>query len=210
MKTPAQPGVTTLCAACVRRPAAIRAALEIIRSEPGSKKFPYAKALLQFGAQQPRKLYPFFDDIAALLRHPNNIIQWTAIRLIANLAAVDTKRKLDDLLATYLQPIAGPVMITAANTIQGAARIARARPEWRNQIIAAILGVARARYATAECRHIACGHAVVALGGMGRDVLGRSDVQRFVRRLLKAPRPATRRKAEQLLRRIRPGRVAGA
>ncbi len=200
MKTPAQPSVAGLCAQGARRPAAIRAALEIIRTEPGSKKFPYAKALRRLGEEQPRKLYPFFDDLAALLRHPNNIIQWTAIRLIADLAAVDTQSKLDGLLAAYLQPIAGPVMITAANTIQGAARIALARPEWRDAIIAALLRVTRARYATMECRHIAIGHALNALATLGPATLARPDVQRFARRQLHNPRPATRAKATRFLK----------
>jgi hypothetical protein len=177
----------------------IRAALDIIRREPGSKKFPYTNALRRLGEQQPRKLYPFFDEIAALRGHPNNIVQWTAIRLIADLAAVDVQCKLDDLLADYLRPIRGPVMITAANTIQGAARIALARPEFRSRIIAALLRVTRARYATTECRHIATGHALNALGTLGHDALRRADVQRFVRRQLQNPRPATRVKAERLL-----------
>jgi hypothetical protein len=177
----------------------IRTALEILRTESSSKKFPFANALRRLGERQPRKLYPFFDEIAALRGHPNHIIQWTAIRLTADLAAVDKQHKLDGLLADYLRPIAGPVMITAANTMQGAARIALARPEFRSRIIAALLRVTRARYATTECRHIATGHALTALGTLGHDTLRRADVQRFVRRQLQNPRPATRAKAERLL-----------
>lgn len=203
MAAPIQRNATTLCAQLAQREAAILDALEILRTEPGSGKFPYAKALLLLAGSQPRKLYPFFDEVATLLRHPNNIIQWTAIRLVAGCAAVDTKRKLDGLLAVYLKPIAGPVMITAANTIIGAAHIAQARPEWGDPIIAAILGVTRARYQTTECRHIAIGHALLALESLGRAVMVRPDVLRFVRRQLKNPRPATRRKAERFLHRIR-------
>jgi hypothetical protein len=199
MSAKSQPDASALCAQLARRPAAIREALEILRTESGGKKFPYAKALLLLAEKQPRKIYPFFDEVAALLRHPNNIIQWTAVRLVADLAAVDTKRKLDGLLADYLQPIAGPAMITAANTIIGAARIAQVRPEWSDQIITAILGVTRARYQTAECRHIAIGHALLALERLGRAAVLRPDVMRFVRRQLKHPRPATRRQAARLL-----------
>ena len=94
MSSRIQKETTTLPATLARRPAAIRAALEIIRTDPGCRKFPYAQALRRIGEQQPRKLYPFFDDLAGLLRHPNNIIQWTAIRLIAALAAVDDELKL--------------------------------------------------------------------------------------------------------------------
>lgn len=198
-----QRNATTLCAQLARRPAAIRDALEILRTESSSKKFPCAKALLLLAEKQPRKIYPFFDESAALLRHPNNIIQWTALRLVAALAAVDTKHKLDGLLADYLKPIAGPAMITAANAIIGAARIAQARPEWGAPIMAAILGVTRARYQTTECRHIVIGHALLALESLGRTVMLRPDVLRFVRRQLKNPRPATRRKAEHFLQRLR-------
>jgi hypothetical protein len=200
MASRSQPTAEALHARLARRPSAIRAALEIVRTDPSSKKFPYAKALLLLGEKQPRKLYPFFDNIAALLRHPNHIIQWTAIRFVACLAAVDRKRKVDGLLAAYLKPIAGPVLITAANTIQGAARIAQARSEWQDKIIAAILRVTTARYQTSECRHIAVGHALNALATLGGDALRRTDVQRFARRQLRNPRPATRAKAARLLR----------
>jgi len=201
MSVPLQRNATALCAQLARRPAAIRDALEILRTEPGSKKFPYSKALLLLAEKNPCKIYPFFDEIAALLKHPNNIIQWTAIRLVAALAEVDTKHKLDGLLADYLKPISGPAMITAANTIGGAARIAQARPEWRDEIIAELLRVTRACYATAECRHIAIGHALTALASLGPAALQRRDVQRFARRQSQNPRPATRRKAARLLRR---------
>ncbi|MCX7007471.1 MAG: hypothetical protein NTY53_09535 [Kiritimatiellaeota bacterium] len=203
MSVPLQRNATTLCAQLARRPAAIRAALEILRTELGSGKFPYAKALLLLAEKQPRKLYPHFDTVAALLRHPNIIIQWTAIHLVANLAAVDTKRRLDGLLAAYLKPIAGPVMITSANTIQGAARIAQARPKWQDKIITAILGVTRAHYQTAECRHIAAGHAIKALASLGPAAMTRPAVLRFIRRQLKNPRPATRAKAARFLKQTR-------
>ena len=45
-----------------------------------------------------------------------------------NLSAVDSKNKIDALLDEYLQPISGPVLITAANTINGAGKVAQAKP----------------------------------------------------------------------------------
>jgi len=100
------------------------------------------------------------------------------------------------LLADYLAPIAGPVMITAANAIAGAAKIGASHPGFSKKIIAAILQVEHAHYQTDECRNIAIGHAITALATIGKST---PTVLAFVERQLCNPRPATRKKAEAFL-----------
>jgi hypothetical protein len=93
-------------------------------------------------------------------------------------------------------------MITAANVIQGGARIARAKPQLADNIAAQVLKVEKANYQTAECRNVAIGHAVTALGEI-LDLLSEpAPILRFVRRQLKNPRPSTRKKAEQFLKKV--------
>ena len=93
-------------------------------------------------------------------------------------------------------------MITAANVIQGGARIARAKPQLADRIATEVLKVSRGRYQTAECRNIAIGHAILALGEI-LDLLAQPEpVIGFVRRQLRNKRPATRKKAEQFLKKL--------
>jgi len=55
------------------------------------------------------------------------------------------------ILRSYLSPIAGPHMITAAHAIRGGAMIGSARPHLAQRIARKILSVERAVYATPEC-----------------------------------------------------------
>src|SRR5881227_2219141 len=92
-------------------------------------KFGAAKALVELSAVRPEVLYPKFDFFAAMIGHPNSILKWNAMRVIANLAAVDCEGKIELILNAYLRPIDGPAMITAAEAIHGGATIAAAKPE---------------------------------------------------------------------------------
>ena len=114
---------------------------------------------------------------------------------MSHLARVDTEDKFDAIFAKYFSPIPGPVMITAANVIGGAARIAQAKPQWADRIAREVLKVSRARYQTAECRNIAMGHAIETIGQIYRSLHEKATVVRFVKRQLKNTRDATRRKA---------------
>jgi hypothetical protein len=178
-------------------------------ASPGTKKFVAGKKLLAASEKKPEALYSHFDALAELLCSENKIIRWTVIRIIANLAGVDRRRRMDGIIDVYLAPIAGPVMITAANTIIGAAKIGNAQPHLVSKVVRAILRVERARYQTDECRKIAIGHAIVALGTMAPDVVCSDEVVRFVERQRQNSRPGTRRKAEVFLKRLLRSRSRG-
>jgi hypothetical protein len=171
---------------------------ELLRDlESGEKpvKLAASKKLRDLCAQSPESLYPYFDIFAAQLDHENNVLRWNAILAIGHLAPADRGGKIDALLDRYLAPIRGPVMITAANTIKGAALIARAKPALSATVARAIMRAEKAAYATPECRNVAIGHALEALG----KISGGAEVKRFAVRHLENPRPATAKKAARLL-----------
>ena len=162
-------------------------------------KYGCAKALRLISEQRPDVLYPHFGFFAGLLDHENKILQWDAAFVLSQLARVDARDQFAAILEKYLSPIPGPVMISAANAIQGGARVARARPELADRIAAEILKVTRARYQTPECRNVAIGHAIAALGDMLPLLSDPAPAVRFVRKQARNPRPATRKKAERFL-----------
>ena len=96
--------------------------------------------------------------------------------------------------------IDGPEMIAAATAMQGAAAIALAKPHLAGRLAHAIMRVSGARYKTDECRNVATGHAIQALGKFVNLVEDQGAVVAFVRAQLDNPRPATRKKAEAFLR----------
>lgn len=127
-----------------------------------SIKYGCAKVLRATSEVAPELLYPSFDFFAEFLDSANTVLKWEAIYVIGNLAAVDTENRIEGIFDKYFAPITGPVMITAANVIGGAAKIALAEPELAERIAKEILKVEKANYQTTECRNVALGHAIRA------------------------------------------------
>ncbi len=190
-----------LARSIARRPGLLQEALAGLEAPTARTRFGCAKALRLLSEQHPALLYPHFEFFAGLLEHPNKILQWEAARIVAALATVDAENKFNSIFRRYFAPVRGPVMITAATLIRSGAGLARARPELAARIAAEIMKVEQARFATRECRNVALGHAIVALGEFAGQLRDPGPARRFVRRQLKNARPATRKKAAEFLKR---------
>lgn len=164
-------------------------------------KYGSSKALRLASRQSPALLYPHFNRFAGLLAGGNTILRWNATRTLGYLAAVDRDGKLEKMFARFFAPLQGHEMIGAANTIAAGADIALAKPRLADRIARELLKVETATYATPECRNVAAGHAIRALGRFYGLLRRRAPVLAFVQRQLDNPRPATRRHAERFLRR---------
>lgn len=135
-----------------------------------------------------------------LLDSDNKIMQWEGIHVIANLSAVDDKGKLEKVLDKYFAPIPGPVMITAANVIGGAAKIAQAKPQLTEKITKELLKVDKATYGTSECRNVALGHVIKSFDKFFDQVKDRGSVIKLVKKELHNTRNATRKAAAAFLK----------
>lgn len=166
-----------------RVPAAIRS----MGAPSGVARFAAGKALCATAAKDPERVYPHFDELVRLLESSSKVVRWNAIQLLGLLAPVDKHRRLDEHLDRYLALITGGNLVSAANAIQGAARIGLARPELLDRIIPAILAVAHANYETPMCRTVAIRHARKALTDLGPQVGARADVARFLSRPARTP-----------------------
>jgi hypothetical protein len=164
-------------------------------------KYGSSKALRLASRQSPASLYPHFNRFASLLAGDNTILRWNATRTLGYLAAADCDGQLEKIFARFFAPIRGHEMIGAANTIAAGADIALAQPRLADRISRELLKVETATYATPECRNVAVGHAIRALGRFFGLLKRRAPVLAFIRRQLNNPRQATRRHAERFLRR---------
>jgi len=189
----------TIADQALRAPALIGHLIAGLSAKEAAVKYGCDKALRLISARQPELLYPHFDFFSAMLDCDNSFLKWGAISTIANLARADTKNKFDLIFDKYFSPIPGPVMITAANTIGGAARIALAKPWLADRIAVEILKVDKAKYRTAECRNVAIGHAIDAFDLFMDRVQDRKHIIRFVKRQRVNSRAPVRRRAAKFL-----------
>lgn len=190
-----------IAADVIKSPDLLTEVLDGLESDEATVRYGSAKVIRTISEREPELLYPHLDFFVERLDCENQVMQWEAIAVLGNLARVDTEGTIDRLLDRYLGPIRGPVMITAANTIKGAVRIALAKPDLTEPIVKAILRVERGKYKTPECRNVAIGHALEAFGELDAQLDDAKAVLSFATRQLKNGRQSTRRKAERFLKR---------
>jgi len=195
----------TLAERIIKQPCLLPEVFGGLGADQARVKYGCLKLLRIISERRPDILYPEIGRVFRLLDSENNIFKWGAIIIIGNLAAVDSDRKTDGILDRYLEPITGRVMITAANVIAGAGKIARARPHLADRIARAVLQVERANYQTEECRNVASGHAVESLDMFFERLKKPQPVLEFVKRQLNNRRNAVKKKAAKFLKKHAPG-----
>jgi hypothetical protein len=184
----------------IRNPELIPEIIEGLGNKKGRIKYGCAKILRLLSEKKPEVLYPRFDFFVGLLDSENNFIKWDAIHVLGNLAAADSESKFEKILDRYLAPIPGPVLITAANVIGRAAKIALAKPALTEKITRELLTVEKARYQTDECRNVALGQTIDSFNQFFNQIEDKEPVIALVQRQLKNTRNATRKKAEKFLK----------
>ena len=195
-----------IAAQAIRRPAAIRELVAGLEAPSANVKYGCEKVLRRVSEQRPDLVLPHFDVFVKLLRSDNSFLKWGAIITLGNLAPAVRDGRLERILSRYLAPIAGPELVTAGNTMQGASKIARAKPELLPRILKEILKVEKATFLhrgapSPECRNVACGHALTVLDAMFDQSDPPRPVLEFARRQLESPRAKVRKSAEKFLKR---------
>ena len=162
-------------------------------------KYGCNNTLLILSEKKPEIIYPYFDVFKDYLKSENKFIKWSAILIIANLTRCDDKKMFDEIFNSYFSEIKGPVMITAANIIKGAALIAKAKPYLTEKITKELLKVKNAKYQTDECLNIVIGHTISSFDKFFGQIKDQDEVLYFVRISINNRRKPTRNKAEKFI-----------
>jgi hypothetical protein len=167
-------------------------------------KYACAKQAIIISQNYPEDLYPDFNFFTKILQSENNILKWTAIKIIGNLSKVDIKNKVDKILPYLIALLSDKSMITAANTIGALSEIAINKPGFSDEIITALLKVEKAKYynkgeISPECRNVAIGHVIKSFQKLDTKVCCRKDVQAFLKRQTQNTRSKVKELSEKLL-----------
>lgn len=177
--------------------------LNNLLSDDPKVKYGSAKKAIAISKKYPVGLYQSFDFFVKLLDRENQIIKWTAIQIIGYLSCVDKKKKVDKLLPRLIDFLSGGKLITANNAILSLSEIATHKPEYQNRIISKLLKVENYNYETVECRNIALGKVILALGKLKSQIKNNKEVLEFIDRQTGNTRNATKKKAYNLLSKLR-------
>ena len=170
-------------------------------SEDPKIKYTCSKNLLALAKENPAELYPDLEFFVKLLDNENRILKWTAIDVIGSLARADKARAIDKLMGRIIRLLNTGNMITANHAIVALTDIALARPEYQATVTDELLKVEHYNYETDECRNIAIGKVILAISTYFASLEDKEATLKFVKRQTGNTRNATRKKAEQFLKR---------
>jgi len=173
-------------------------------------KFSCAKSILLLSEHDPSLLMSKLDQILKLLGSENRILKWNAIAIIGNMASADSVSRIRPVLPELHACLSGGELITANHAIAALAKIGCAHPGERKKIISKLLLIEHANFDTAECRNIAIGKVILALGKVVDPSNVPEEVIEFARRQAANTRKATAGKAESFLRRYDRAKAAVA
>jgi len=183
----------------IKSPEIVKYLILGIEEENVRIKYGCNNTLLIISEKTPELVYPHFHIFKDYLSSEKKIIKWTAILIIANLTRCDNKNKFDEIFNSYFSEITGPVMITAANIIKGAAVIANAKPYLTEKIIQELFKIRDARYQTDECLNIVIGHTISSFDKFYKQITCKGEVLEFVRGFINNSRTPTRNKAQKFI-----------
>ncbi len=176
--------------------------LKDLSSKDPKVKYSCAKSLLNIARDNPIELYPNFDYFVGLLDSDNQILRWTAIDMIGYLSKVDEEKKVDKLMGKLFGLLNAGKLITAAHAISALTDIAVAKPEYQWKITEELLKVENYSYDTVECRNIALGKVILAICRYSEQLKDKAVIE-FLLRQTKNTRNATKKKAEQFLKKLK-------
>ena len=178
--------------------------LEGLSSSKPTVRYSCGKVLMDLSDKYPHILYPYIDEFIKLLDSKYRILTWNAISIIANLAKVDDKQKLDSIFDKYFGLLKNEYMVTVANVVGSSAKIALAKSYLSDKIAKELLKVEYigiTPHLTEECKRVIIGKTIQSFNQFFKklDLKVKVEVFEFVRKQLGSSRCSVRKDAELFL-----------
>jgi len=173
-----------------------------VSSEKAAIRYGCGKVLMELSEEYPEKLYPHMDFFIMLLDSNYRILTWQAMFIIANLTKVDTEKKFDSIFDKYFSFIHDEYMVTVANVVGHAGKIALAKPYLIPKITKELLNVETIKttpHLTDECKKVIAEHAIQSLDMFFPQIEHKDEVLSFVQKYVATSRKTLQRKSEEFL-----------
>jgi hypothetical protein len=162
-------------------------------------KYKCGKALMILSKENPKIIYPKWDEFVKLLKSENTFMKSIGITIIANLTRVDTKNKFDKIFNRYYGLLDDDSMITASNIAGLSGVIAQAKPKLQTKITNRLMNIDKTDHSL-ECRNIIKGKVILSFDEYFEETKNKKKIMEFVKGELKNSRPATKKKAEKFVK----------
>ncbi len=132
--------------------------LDNLMSKDVKTKYKEQKNVIIIAESNPKILYSKFNYFVELLSNKNNIMVWTGLIVLGNLAKVDIDNKIDEVIPQIVSKLNAGKMITAGNAMRSLINIAKTKPEIADYLAKEILKSKNYKFDTDECSNIHIGH----------------------------------------------------
>ena len=178
--------------------------IEGVSSSKPTVRYSCGNVLMDVSEKYPQRLYPYTDRFIRILDSKYRILTWNAIFILANLAQVDDKQKLDVIFEKYFSLLNNEYMVTVANVVVNSAKIALAKPYLMDKITKRLLNVENISitpHLTEECKRVIIEKTIQSFSLFfdRLDSKSKGEVCGLVERQLNSPRVALKREAEIFL-----------
>ena len=183
----------------VNNPQLLPVVLDKIYFGTNKVKFDSATILLVISRKSPETLYPYIDFFIGLLDNKNKLNMWNTIEIIANLSAVDSQDKINDIFDRFYDTVFNDSMAAAVHVIDNSWKIVKSKPELQEKIVDRLMEIEKISE-NKKRQNILLGHVILFFNKSFSEIEDKNKIISFVKRQLNNPRNATKVKAERFLR----------
>jgi hypothetical protein len=169
--------------------------LEALKSKDDTERYSSFKTLLRLSEEQPELLYPSWDFLAEMLDSDNAYWRLIAVRLIANLAAVDSENRFERIFDKYYDLLNDSVIV-AGHITANSGKIARAKPGLQTKITARLLNIDKT---SQKHKDLVKAGAIDSFGEFFAESNDKEKIMEFVRQQLTGESPKASKKAKEFL-----------
>ena len=183
----------------INNPQLLSVVLDKIYSGSNKVKFDSATILRVISRKSPETLYPHIDFFIGLLDNKNKLNMWNTIEIIANLSAVDSQDRINDIFDRFYDIIFTDSMAAAVHVIDNSWKIVKFKPELQKKVIDKFMGLEEIS-GNKKRQNILLGHVILFFDKSFPEIEDKNKIISFIKRQLNNPRNATRVKSERFLR----------
>ena len=170
--------------------------LAVLKSKDDTERHGSFEVLLRLSEQQPELLYPSWDFLADMIDSDNAYWKLIAVRLIANLARVDTEDRFEKIFDKYYNLLNDSVIV-AGHITANSGRIARAKPELQAKITDRLLNIDST---SQKHKDLVKAGAIDSFGEYFAEYSDKESIMEFVKQQLNCESPKTRKIAREFLK----------
>ena len=148
------------------------------------------KVLQIISEENPEFLYPYWDQFSEMLKSKNNYHKYIAIYLLADLTAVDSQNKFEEIFDDYFMILGEDKTMTASHVALNSSKIVLNKPELQDKIIDILLNIDSIHQG--KQKDLIKAYVIEALRKMYPDLKDKEKVMKFIEEQLDSSSPKTR------------------